>query len=162
MDYRVDGAATHHGKGMVTGVDGLSGIEQVGSTIVAASDSAAAGLTVKAKGTGTLTLGDSSNTVLIGGSTTPSKFVSGQSTTTIPNMPGASQAVSTLAATGISTGDIILAVDSRGDVSTHVAMGGYRCTAAGKITVVWTNCHASSIAAESTGITVRWCYLDRT
>ena len=34
--------------------------------------------------------------------------------------------------------------------------------AANKITLVWINPHASSIAAESTGISVRWAYIDRT
>jgi len=162
MEYRNSGAATHYGKGMVTGVDGLSGVEQVGSTIMPASDSAAADLTVRAKGTGTLNLGDSSNTIFIGGSTTPSKWVTGQSTTTIPNMPGASQDVSTFAAAGLSTGDILMAVDARGTVSTHVAMGGFTVASANKARITWINVHASSIAAESTGITVRWAYLDRT
>lgn len=162
MEYRQSGEATHHGKGLITSVDANAGVEMIGSTVVAASDSAAAGLTIKAKGTGTLTLGDSSNVVVVNGSTTPFKLVAGVSTTTIPNMPGASQDVSTFAAAGISTGDLILCVDSRGAVSTHVAMGGYRCTAANKITVVWTNCHASSITPESTGFSVRWAYLDRT
>ena len=162
MEYRNPGNATAYSKGMIFGTDSNVGVELKGSSVLSASDSAASGLTVRAKGTGTLSLGDSSNVVNIAGSTMQFKIVSGVSTTTIPNMPGASQDVSTFAAAGISTGDLILCVDSRGVVSTQIAMGGYRCTAANKVTVVWTNCHASSITSESTGFTVRWAYIDRT
>ena len=162
MEYRNSGAASHLGKGFVSGVDSNVGVEIDGSTILSASDSAASGLTVRAKGTGTLNLGDSSNTINIGASTVQMKFIGGLSTITVPNMPGASQAVSTVTMTGISTGDLILAVDARGTISTHVAMGGYTISGNNEGTITWVNCHASSISPETTGVTVRWAYLDRT
>ena len=155
MDYRSTNPEgfVHFGGDVMSGAQSTRGVLLSSNTIQPVSDNAAEDLLIRAKGTGK---------VYIGGSTTPTQFVTGQSTMTIPNMPGASQDVSTFAAAGLSTGDLILAVDARGTVSTHVAMGGYRCTVANKVTVVWTNCHASSIAAETTGVTVRWCYLDRT
>lgn len=142
----------HFGGDVMSGANCTRGVQLSSNVVKAVSDNAAEDLVLAPKGSGKLLLG----------STVSLQIVSGQSTTTIPNMAANSQDVSTFAAAGISTGDIILSVDSRGVVSTGVAMGGYRCTAANKITVVWTNCHASSIAAESTGFTVRWAYLDRT
>ena len=162
MEYRNSGAATHLSKGAVYGVDSNVGTEIRGSTILSASDSAASGLTVRAKGTGTLMLGDSSNVVNVAGSTIQFKLVGGISTTTIPNMPANSAAVSTITAAGISTGDIILAVDSRGTLSTEIIQGGYTISAANEISVTWANPHASSITPETTGVTMRWLYLDRT
>lgn len=160
MDYRNSGAASHLGKGFITGVDGLSGIEHDGSTIVAASDSAAAGLTVRAKGTGTLQLGDSSNVVQIGGSTTPYKLVTGISTTAVPNMPANSMARSTMTCVGISTGDIIISVSARDGLSTGV---GLLRSYAGVDEIIneYINPHASSIAAEA-ALVCRWAYIDRT
>ena len=161
MEYRNPGAATHLGKGFVASVDANTGVELDGSTITAASDSAAANLTIKAKGTGTLTLGDSSNAVFLGGSTTPWKVVAGESTMTAPAMAASAQAESTFTATGISTGDIILQVDFRNTLSTSYLPGLPYVGAADKIHVPLGNCHASTISA-STGVTVRWIYLDRT
>ena len=162
MEYRNPGAATHLGKGFIEGVDSNVGIELDGSTIVSASDSAASGLTVRAKGTGTLNLGDSSNVINIGGSTVGIKIIGGVSTITVPNMPANSLGVSTITAAGISTGDLILTVDARGTLSTAVGMGGYTISGANEITVTWLNPHASSISPETTGVSVRWAYLDRT
>lgn len=162
MEYRNSGNATHYAKGSVWGTDSNTGTEIKGSTIVSASDSAASGLTVRAKGTGPLVLGDSSNVVTINGSTTPFKLVCGESTTTLPNLPANSLTNSTFAAAGISTGDLIVFVDARGVLSTAVGMAGYTCTAANEINVRWVNPHASSITAETTGVTMRWAYIDRT
>lgn len=152
----------HFGGDVMSGANCTRGLLLSSNTLRSVSDNAAEGLSILPKGAGTLILGDGSGAVLIGGSTTSMKFVTGQSTTTIPNMPGASQDVSTFAAAGLSTGDLVLAVDARGTVSTHVAMGGYTIASANKVRVTWINCHASSISPESTGITVRWAYLDRT
>lgn len=161
MEYRNSGNATHFGKGLVTGVDANTGVEHSGSTILAASDSAAANLTVRAKGTGTLTLGDSSNVVNINGSTTAFKIVSGESTMTAPAMSSVSQAESTFTASGISTGDLIICVDFRNTLSTSYLPGLPYVGAADKIHVPLGNCHNSSISA-STGVVVRWAYIDRT
>ncbi len=162
MEYRNSGAATHLGKGFVAGVDGDVGIELQGSTIICASDTTASNISLVAKSTGTVFIGNSSNTVMLAGSTTPFKLVVGESTTTVPNMPANSLQNSTFAAAGISTGDLILMVDARGILSTEVGMAGYTCTAANEINVRWVNPHASSITAETTGVVMRWAYLDRT
>ena len=161
MEYRNPGAASHLGKGFITGVDSNVGIEHDGSTIISASDSAASGLTVRAKGTGTLNLGDSSNTVFINGSTTPWKVVMGESTVTAPDLAANAQGESSFAASGISTGDIVLSVDFRNTLSTLYLPGLPYVAAANKIHVPVGNVHASTISA-TTGVTVRWLYLDRT
>jgi hypothetical protein len=153
MEYRNSGEATHFGKGVAAGVDGTNGAMLSSNTLQAISDSTGADLILQPKGTGgKLRLG----------STVSLQMVSGESTTTIPNMPANSQAVSTMAAAGISTGDMIICTDPRNALSTGVTLSRAYPSAADEITLVWINPHASSIAAESTGITVRWAYLDRT
>lgn len=166
MEYRNSGNATHLSANQAVGVGSSAGVELGGGstagTITAIGDATNENLRITAKGTGNLSLGDSSNVVFINGSTTPFKLVVGQSTTTLPNMPANSLDVSTMAAAGISTGDLILFVDARGVLSTEVGMAGYTCTAANEICVRWINPHASSITAETTGVTMRWAYIDRT
>ena len=155
MEYRNPGAASHLGKGLVVGVDGDAGVSISSNVITAANDTTAADLFIGPKGTGKLFLDGAASTVSL-------QIVSGQSTTTIPNMPANSQAVSTMAAAGISTGDMIICTDPRDALSTGVTLSRAFPSGANEITCVWINCHASSAAAESTGITVRWAYLDRT
>lgn len=166
MEYRNSGNATHLSNGQAIGVGSSAGVELGGGstagTITAIGDAANENLRITAKGTGNLSVGDSSNVVYVNGSTTPLKIVAGQSTTTIPNMPANSQAVSTMAAAGISTGDLIITTDPRNALSTGVTLSRAYPSAADEITLVWINPHASSIAAESTGITVRWAYIERT
>ena len=152
MEYRNSGEATHFGKGVAAGVDGTVGAMLSSNTLQAIGDAAAVDLYLVPKGTGKI----------YGGSTVSMLPVTGQSTTTIPNMPANSQAVSTMAAAGISTGDLIICADPRDALSTGVTLSRAYPSGANEITCVWINCHASSIAAESTGITVRWAYLDRT
>lgn len=153
MEYRVDGAATHFRNGMVTGVGGESGVEHVGSTIVAASDSAAAGLTVRAKGTGTLQLGDSSNTVQVGASTSNFGGMNrGTSTMSLVELPISALVVSTLTVPGLGVNDMLyLARPGDTLVSTAIGMVGYTCTAANEAKVAWLNNQAStqSILADT-------------
>lgn len=156
MEYRNDGAGTHLSKGLVIGVDGSVGLSLSNNLITPASDTTATDLYIGPKAGGKLYMGGAAT------STVSLTGVCGQSTTTIPNMPANSQAVSTMAAAGISTGDMIICCDPRDAVSTGVTLSRAYPSAANEITMVWNNCHASSIAAESTGITVRWMYIDRT
>lgn len=163
MEYRNPGNATHHLKGMAFGVDSTNaGVEIQGSTIISISDSAASGLAIKAKGTGTLEVGDSSNVVLINGSTTPLKLVAGQSTFTPPDLAAEAGGNCTITAAGLSTGDIILAVDLRATLSTGYLVSDYpTCTAANEISVGLHNASGSTISG-STGQVARWLYLKRT
>ena len=155
MDFRRDGAASHLGKGLVVGVDGAAGVEIINNAIQPASDTTATDLYIGPKSGGKLFLGSTASTISM-------SIVTGQSTTTVPNMPANSQDVSTMAAAGISTGDLIICCDARDALSTGVTLSRAYSTAANEITLVWINCHASSRAAESTGFTVRYAYLDRT
>ena len=163
MEYRNSGNATHLGKGLAVGVGGENGVEIQGSTIAAISDSNSANLSIYAKGTGALVLGDSSNVVLTNGSTVPLKLVAGVSSYRLPDLSSWAQGVCTLAASGISTGDLIVSFDFRfssGAGSTSYIMGGVSPTSAGEITVCVANIHNSSVSGSSGR--VRWAYLDRT
>lgn len=160
MEYRVDGAATHFGKGMVTGVDGLSGVEQVGSTIVAASDSAAAGLTVKAKGTGTLQLGDSSNVIRIGASTSAFGGMNrGTSTMTLVELPASALVYSTLTVPGLGVNDLLY-IERPGStlMSTALGMVGYSCTAANEAKIAFLN-NLASTASILADTPIKFAYL---
>lgn len=165
MEYRNPGNATHFSRGLAAGVESSNGVEIGGTsnagTITAIGDTNVANLTITAKGTGALALGDSSNVVTISGSTTQFKIVSGESTMTAPDMDAASQQESTFAAAGISTGDLIICVDFRNTLSTKYLPGCPYVGASGKIHVPLGNVHASTISA-STGVVVRWSYIDRT
>lgn len=154
MDFRRDGAASHLGKGLVVGVDGTAGVEIINNAIQPASDTTATDLYIGPKSGGKLFLGSTASTVSI-------QIVQGLSTATVPNMPANSQAVSTMVCAGISTGDMVIACDPRDGLSTGVTLSRAYPSAANEITLVWTNCHASSIAAEA-GQTIRWAFLDRT
>jgi len=143
----------HFGGDVMSGAQSTRGVLLSSNTVSPVSDNSNEDLILRGKGTGG---------VIVGASTTPLNFVSGLSTTTIPNMPGASQAVSTMAAPGVSTGDMVLCADPRNSLSTHVTLSRAYPSAADEITLVWINVHASSIAAESTGTAIRWTYLDRT
>lgn len=160
MDYRTDGAATHYGKGLVTGVDGLSGVEQIGSTIQSVSDSAAAGLTIRAKGTGTLQLGDSSNTIIVGASTSGFGGMNrGQTTLTLVALPISGIVYSTLSIPGLGVNDLLY-IERPGSsaMSTALGMVGYSCTTAGQAQIAFLNNLAStqSIAADTP---VKWAYI---
>ena len=164
----------HYGGDVMSGAHSTRGILLSSNTVQSVSDDASEDMSILPKGSGALQLGTSSNAVTIagtanltgsllsGGSTTILKIVAGQSTITVPNMPGASQDVSTVTMAGLSTGDVILSVDVRGTISTHVALTQYTVSGAAEGTITWVNCHASSISLETTGVTVRWAYLDRT
>ena len=163
MEYRNAGAATHFGKGLVVGVDSSNaGVEIAGSTIISASDSAASGIALVAKGTGTVSIGNSSNTVLMAGSTTPLKFIAGESTVTPPDLAAEAGGNCTITISGASTGDIVLAVDFRNTLSTgYLVTGNAFFDAANHMTIPIHNASGSTIS-NSTGVTVRWLYLDRT
>ena len=154
MEYRSTDAIgfSHFGGVVVAGVNSTVAVELSSNTIKPVGDGSNYDLVLKGKGTGG---------VYLNGSTTPWKVVAGESTMTAPDMAANSQAEATLAAANISTGDIILQVDFRNTLSTSYLPGLPYVGAAGKIHVPLANCHVSTISA-STGVTVRWLYLDRT
>jgi len=160
MEYRNPGEATHHSKGFITNVDGLSGVELVGSTVLPASDSAAAGLTVRAKGTGTLQLGDSSNTIRIGGSTSGFGGMNrGTSTMTLVELPASGLVYSTVTVPGLGVNDMLyLARPESTLVSTAIGMVGYSCTAANEAKVAWLN-NLASTASILTDTPIKWNYI---
>ena len=163
MDFRSTNPAgfVHYGGDIMSGAQSTRGVLLSSNTVQAVSDNSTESLDVLAKGTGSVNVGNSSQSVFISGSTTPWKVVAGESTVTAPDLAANTQGECTLAAANISTGDIILQVDFRNTLSTLYLPGLPYVGAAGKIHVPVGNVHASTISA-STGVTVRWLYLDRT
>lgn len=160
MEYRNSGNATHFGKGLVVGVDGNNATEIQGSSISVASDSNNANLTIRAQGTGNIQIGDSSQTVSLGGSTTQWKLVTGESSWRPPAMSSHSIDISTMTMTGVSTGDLIVAVDFRGMLSTLYAVASYTPSSAAECKFTLANPTKSTISGSSGR--VRWAYIDRT
>lgn len=142
----------HFGGDVMSGAQSTRGVLLSSNTISPVSDNNNEDLYIRGKGTGG---------VYLGGSTTPWKVVVGESTMTAPAMAANSQNESTFTASGISTGDIVLQVDFRNTLSTLYLPGLPYVGAADKIHVPLGNVHASTISA-STGVVVRWIYLDRT
>ena len=156
MEYRSPNEEkSHFGGDLVAGVNNARGVMLSSNTVQAVGDAAAVDLYLLPKGTGKVYQGAAGSTVSL-------SLVTGESTATVPNMPANSQAVTTMAAAGISTGDLIIACDARNALSTGVTLSRAYPSGANEISLVFINPHASSIAAESTGITIRWAYLDRT
>lgn len=152
MEFRSTNGGMHIGADIVAGVNGSVGAMLSSNTLQAVGDATDIDLTVKGKGTGV---------VYLGGSTTALKIVTGESTFTPPAMSSFSQNECTFVATGISTGDLIVCVDFRNQLSTVYLPGLPYVGAADKIHVPVANCHASSISG-STSLVVRWSYIDRT
>lgn len=154
MEYRSTNPEgfSHFGGDIMSGAHSTRGVMLSSNTISPVSDNSNEDLILRGKGTGV---------VLLNGSTTALTIVSGESTMTAPAMAANSQNESTFTATGISTGDLIICVDFRNTLSTSYLPGLPYIGAANKIHVPVANCHASTISA-STGVTVRWSYIDRT
>lgn len=117
MEYRNAGNATHHGKGLVTGVDGDNGVSLSSNIVSPASDSANADLIVKGKGTGG---------VYIGNSTAATKGVwAGTATAPTVALPASGLVVSTLTVPGVVSGDaVFVGRPPVATMSTALAMAG--------------------------------------
>lgn len=154
MDFRSTNPEgyVHFGGDVMSGAHSTRGVLLSSNNIRPVSDNSNEDLNLHGKGTGK---------VYLGGSTTPLQIVSGESTVTPPDLAANAQGECTFAAAGISTGDIILSVDFRNTLSTKYLPGYGYVGAADKIHVPVANCHASTISG-STGVVVRWAYLDRT
>ena len=142
----------HFGGDVMSGANCTRGVLLSSNTIQPVSDNSNEDLIIRGKGTGK---------VFIGNSTTPFSMVFGESTMTAPALAVQAQGESTFTASGISTGDLIFCVDFRNTLSTAYLPGLPYVGAADKIHVPVANVHASTISA-STGVVVRWAYLDRT
>jgi hypothetical protein len=143
----------HFGGDVMSGANSTRGVLLSSNTVSPVSDNSNENLVLKGKGTGGVVFG-TSTTPFIG-------IVSGESTMTAPALAANAQGESTFTATGISTGDLIICVDFRNTLSTSYLPGLPYVGAADKIHVPIGNVHASTISA-STGVVVRWSYIDRT
>ena len=156
MEYRstnADGQYTHHKGAFVAGVDYGSGIElnptsSGGSpNIMPAGDETNKGITLKAKGTGLITIGDSSNTVQIGNSTTPVAKIERYTVQfTEPDIGNASTYVdSTYTVTGATT-NASYKFTPRLTLAAGYWIGDVRCSTANEITIRW--CHGAGSTAS--------------
>ena len=144
---------THYGGDLMSGAHCTRGVLLSSNTIQPVSDNSNEDLHIRGKGTGS---------VYLNGSTTPVKLVSGESTVTPPDLAAEAGGNCTITISGLSTGDIVLAVDFRNTLSTgYLVSGQPYCDAANHLTIPIHNASASTIS-NSTGVTVRWLYLDRT
>lgn len=120
MDRRSTAAEyTHFGGDITAQANSSHGVRlsggSTGGIVEAVGDDTNVSLTIRAQGTGTITIGSSGQPVLIGGSTTPFLgMIRFQDTAvTLPDIAstnaGASSAVSTHTITGITTGSIVVA-----------------------------------------------------
>jgi hypothetical protein len=141
MEYRNSGNATHHGTGLVTNVTGDAGVEMVGSTITVASDSAAAHLTIKGKGTGGVILGNSTSVV--------SGIGRGVASTPLVAIPASALVYSTITIPGVAVGDVLLMSRSAG-MSTALGLVGSWVTATDEGTYAVINNLASTQSIQST------------
>jgi hypothetical protein len=155
MDYRNSGNATHLSKGFAAGVESSNGVELSGSSnaglINAIGDTTAANLFISAKGTGTLRLGDSSNVVTFGASTSHFGGMNrGVSTMTLVALPASALVLSTVTIPGLGVNDLLyLARPGDSLVSTAIGMVGYTCTAANEAKIAWLNNLASTASILS-------------
>lgn len=157
MDYRNSGNATHLSRGFAAGVESSNGVELGGGstagTITACGDTTDANLVITAKGAGNLKIGDSSNTVIVGGSTSNFGGMNrGTSTMTLVQLQASGLVLSTVTIPGLGVNDLLyLARPGDTLVSTAIGMVGYTCTAANEAKVAWLNNLAStqSILADT-------------
>lgn len=168
MQYRStnpDGRYTHQGGAFVAGVEYGSGIELnptssgADPTILPAGDEANKGITLKAKGTGTATIGDSSNTVRIlganvqiAGSTAPFAGFQRQLSTAIStpnfNSSGSMGVISTVTMAGVNSSHVIVynALNlSTGILLTDVFPG----STVGSLNLKWNKYSTTTIAAST-------------
>lgn len=142
MEYRNSGAATHHGKGFVTGVDGNSGVEIVDNAIQPASDSNNANLILRGKGTGGVTIG--------AGTLAMTGFGVGSAVTPAVALPVSGLVYSTLTVPGLALGDVLLVSRPVGGMSTALGMVGAWASAANEGTYAVINNQASTQSLAST------------
>lgn len=160
MQYRstnADGKYVHFGGALVAGADYGSGVELnpnssgVAPIITSVGDETNKGLTIKAKGTGQLTLGDSSNTVQFGNSTTVfSKIQRYLVQATVPALSSVASAESTVTVTGLTTNSILI-LQNRVKLNSTVTgvTASARCSTADELVIEWHNVSASSLSGST-------------
>jgi hypothetical protein len=151
--------ATHFGGSVVAGHNSSHGVEifggSTGGSITPIGDDANISLTVRAKGTGVLAIGDSSNTVQFAGSTSPFagmvRVVSTAVATPNFNSTGSMGLISTITIAGVNSSHLVLANPtnlSTGTLLTDVFAG----STAGSVNLKWNKYSTTTIAASTATI----------
>lgn len=156
MDYRsTETQYVHFGGSVIAGAGFGSGVELVPNssannpTIQPAGDETNKGITIKAKGTGLVTIGDSSQTVQFGNSTTGiSKFQRYTVQFTEPDAPASTYVDSTLTVTGATTNASYI-FTPRSPLAAGYATATARCSSANEIIVRWVNAGTSTASGAT-------------
>lgn len=167
MKYRSTHAGQHVSNDIVANVGSSHGVQlsggSTGGIVEAVGDDANISLRVRAKGTGSLILGDSSQTVLIGGSaSTPVKgFFSSTKTWSLDAVSSGQLGEITFASTDfdVNPGDIIGAIEIWPTASTSaLAFAHYRMSAVAtsRLTVVLANVASTATSTTSGHVRVSW------
>lgn len=149
MRYRDSSIATHHGRGLIVSADSSHGVRieggSTGGVIEPVADDANAAITLRARGTGGIVLGNSSQGVSV---PTPSTFSQGLSVTGNSSFSGAVFAVngassivlSPTSTAGITIGNssnqnpVVITGSSVAANSTHISLNSTRVNFAGSTT----------------------------
>lgn len=146
----------HFGGDITSGVEhgiGLRlGSASTGSTVFleSISDDTNANLAIRAQGAGTISIGNSSNKVAIGGAASPFTVLTATVEFTPPALAASTSANSTYAVTGLTTNAVIFLTPAAPLSPAYTLTP--RCSTANELTVAWGNSFGSTIGTgESTG-----------
>lgn len=183
MNYRstnADGRYVHFGGALVSGAEFGSGIELnpnssgANPNIMPAGDETNKGITLKAKGTGTVTIGDSSNSLTVTapsvvfssgavvqiGSTAPFAGFIRQISTAVAtpdfNSTGFMNVISTVTMAGVNSSHFIVCNPTNLSTAVHITRAWVGSTA-GSVNLAWTKNSTVTIAASTA--TVRFLAL---
>ena len=150
----------HFGGDVMSGAQSTRGVLLSSNTIQPVSDNSNEDLLIRAKGTGTITIGNSSNSVRVGASTSVFGGMNrGTSTMTLVELPASALIYSTLTVPGVGVNDLIF-MERPGStlMSTALGMVGYSCTAANEVKIAFLN-NLASTASILTDTPIKFAYI---
>lgn len=159
MEYRSANPGMHISNDVVAGVGSSHGIQigggSTGGVVQTVADDTSANLTLKAKGLGTVVVGDSSNTVQFAGSTAPfAGFVRVISTAVATpnfNSTGLFGIVSTVTVSGVNSSHIILSNPI--NLSTAVVLSDvWAGSTANSVNLKWNKLSTVTVSASTATI----------
>lgn len=168
MNYRDSSGASHYGKPLIVGVDSSHGVKieggSTGGLVQSVGDDNNIALRLRAKGTGPIIIGDSSQAISFGGSAagTFKGFFSSTNTWELAIVSSGQVGELTFSNTAfdINPGDLIGAIEVTPSTSVLI-YGGYRTSsvATSRLTVIMANISSTATSTTSGGIRVTWADL---
>ena len=151
----------HFGGSVVAGVNSSHGVEirggSTGGVVTVIGDDANISLAIKSQGTGAINIGDSSNALIIGStttqlgasSTTPVRFLQRYVVQfTEPDLAASSWVDSTYAVAGLTT-NATLHFTARMPLAAGYMIGDARCSTAAELVIRWVNAGGSTISGST-------------